>query len=366
MANDGAAGGGFAVGERELREDRRRRLFDALDRAGLDALVLGRRDAIAYATGVRSLWTAGTRAAAPACVLVAEGRAVHLLSTWDEGVPDEIPFDHLYGVTWNPTILAEAVAGIAGLGRARRVGVDGLSVGLAGLLARAAPEAELVPADDLLTAVRAVKAPGEVERIRAATAVAAAGVAAAARVLEGGGDPAAARGAALRALAARGVTVPVAPPAVGDLGGGLATVDVGVLADGYEGTLARTVARPSTSGAAARVAAARAAQERLIRACRPGATGRDLRAAAAEAGLPAETGRGDGVTSRSGGLGGSGSPAWLVRGSGMGVELPVVSAETGADAELVAGMVLAVEARVDGAVRRDAVLVGPDGPAPLG
>ena len=51
----------------ELRAARRDRVFDAMATVGLDALVLGRRDSVTYATGARSLWTAGTRPFGPAC-----------------------------------------------------------------------------------------------------------------------------------------------------------------------------------------------------------------------------------------------------------------------------------------------------------
>ena len=99
----------------ELRAARRDRVFDAMATVGLDALVLGRRDSVAYATGARSLWTAGSRPFGPACVLVEAAQSIHLLSSWDEGMPPEVPFAHLFGVTWNGAILAGALAAIPGL-----------------------------------------------------------------------------------------------------------------------------------------------------------------------------------------------------------------------------------------------------------
>jgi Xaa-Pro dipeptidase len=338
----------------ELRAARRERVFAAMGRGGLDALVLGRRDSVAYATGVRSLWTAGTRAFGAAAVLVAEGQRVHLLSTWDAGVPPEIPFDHLYGVTWNPAVMLRSLGAIPGLADARRVGVDSLSVGFARLVDRLAPGADLVVADDLLTAVRATKLPAEVERIRAAVGVAAAGVDAAIAALERGSPPDDALAAARRALAAAGVTVPSSAPVVAPVGpvgpsGALVHVDLGVLVDGYDGGRGRTVAvdgagagaGPSAGGR--RLAAARMGQQALVGACRPGATGADLRAAS-----PAAVDR------------------WIVRGAGMGFEPPVVTDALGRSAELSAGMVLSVEVVVDGAARRDLVLVGPAAPEVLG
>jgi Xaa-Pro dipeptidase len=377
-----------------LREARRQRVFDAMVASRLDALVLGRRDSVAYATGARSLWTAGTRPFGAAAVLVAESRAVHLLSTWDEGVPPEVPFERLYGITWNPAVMARALGAVPGLAGARRIGVDGLSVGFAHAAGRLAPDAELVPADDLLHAVRVLKLPGEVQRIRLAAAVAAAGVGVAAAALAAGSARADALAAALGALAVAGVTVPSSAPVVEPVaaggktagagggtsipasaaaaqsaeaaagqgaaagvgapsagpgsgrepatgpvraGGALVLVDLGVLVDGYEGARGRTVLA-GRGPADGRVEAVRAAHRHLVEACRPSATASDLRAAAAEAGVT----------------------RWTVRGSGMGFEPPVVTDSLGAGAELAEGMVLSVEVDVDGVRRRDLAHVRAD------
>ena len=48
-----------------LREDRRRRLFDAMAAHGLDALILGRPANITFASGARQLWTSGARPFGP-------------------------------------------------------------------------------------------------------------------------------------------------------------------------------------------------------------------------------------------------------------------------------------------------------------
>ena len=324
----------------ELRAARRGRVFDAMAEAALDALVLSRRDFVAYASGASGLWTGGTRPFGAACVLLAETRAVHLLSTWDEGVPPEIPFEHLYGVTWNPAVMGRALGAIPGFGTARRIGVDGLSVGFEKAARRLAPNAELVPADDLLQAVRAVKLPAEVDRIRAAVAVAAAAVDTAAGALADGAAPEEALAAALRGVAAAGVTVPASAPVVApaDPSGSLVHVDFGLLVDGYEGGVGRTVARSGAgvgadAGAGGAVAGAADAQHRLVEACRPGAAASDLRAAA------------------------GGASAWRVRGNGLGFEPPVVTGSLGEGTTLVDGMFLSVEVQVGSARRRDVVAV---------
>jgi hypothetical protein len=177
------------AGDAELRAAHRARVFDAMATAGLDVLVLARRDSVAYATGARALWTAGSRPFGPACVLVEAARSVHLLSSWDAGVPPEVPFEHLYGVTWNGANLAGALAEIPGVATAERIGVEALSPGFQHMARRLAPQAELVPADDLMRAVRALKLPAEVARIRAAVGVAGAAMEAAGAALADGGGP---------------------------------------------------------------------------------------------------------------------------------------------------------------------------------
>jgi Xaa-Pro dipeptidase len=317
----------------ELRSARRDRVFDAMATVGLDVLVLGRRDSVAYATGARSLWTAGSRPFGPACVLVEAARSVHLLSTWDEGVPPEVPFEHLYGVTWNGAILAGALAAIPGLATATRVGVEALSPGFERMARRLAPAAELVPADDVMRAVRALKLPAEVARIRAAVAVAGAAVETAGTALAGGAGPVAARSAAWQAAAGRGVTVPTSGVVVrpADPDGARFHVDVGFLVGGYEGVLGRTLPGSGDDAAVA------AAQRRLVDACRPGATAADLRSA-----VP------------------GGATRWRVRGSGMGFETPVLSATLGRGEVIEEHMVLSVELELDGMRRRDLAAVGSD------
>jgi Xaa-Pro aminopeptidase len=277
------------------------------------------------------LWTAGTRPFGPACVLVESARSVHMLSSWDEGIPPEVPFDHLYGVTWNGAILAGALAGIPGLAAAGRIGVEALSPGFEHMVRRLAPQAELEPADDLMRAVRAVKLPAEVARIRAAVAVARTGMDAAGAAHADGAGPTDARAAALAAVAGLGVTIPTSGVAVARLdaaAGSPAHVDIGLLVDGYEGGLGRTL--PEADGAPAV-----AAQRRLMDACRPGATVAELREAVA-----------------------AGVSRWAVRGSGMGFEIPVMTAALGRGQVIEEHMVLSVGVELDGVRRRDLAVVG--------
>ncbi len=75
------------VDDEDVRADRRRRLFAAMADHDLDVLVLGRPAEVAFATGARQLWTAGSRPFGPACVAVRATGRTHLLSVSDYDVP---------------------------------------------------------------------------------------------------------------------------------------------------------------------------------------------------------------------------------------------------------------------------------------
>src|SRR6516165_4216319 len=105
-----------------------------MEAEGIDVLVLGREGNARYVSGAPRLWTAGSHPFGPGCVLVRSSGAVHLLSTWDEGVPDEIPHENLYGISWNPMNTISVLQRIEGAATVRRVGTDALSPVFAQLL----------------------------------------------------------------------------------------------------------------------------------------------------------------------------------------------------------------------------------------
>src|SRR6476469_10852582 len=108
--------------ERTLRSGRRQRALEQMAAHDLDVLVLGRQANVRYVTGAPQLWVAGTRPFAPICVVVRATGEIHLNSSWDEGIPEEIGHDHLYGLAWNPMTLIEVRKNIDGAATARRVG----------------------------------------------------------------------------------------------------------------------------------------------------------------------------------------------------------------------------------------------------
>ena len=314
---------------------RRARAIDALSSAGVDVLVCGRQDHVNYITGAHQLWTAGTRPFGPVCTLDVATGEIFLLSTWDEGVPDDIDLDHLHGITWNGGIIYQRLATNPAMAPAKRVGVDAWSLGMANLLSAVAPNAEIVPADHILLKARRTKLPSEVDAIRAACAVAAEGIAAA---LSYPGTDDERLAAGVEAMALAGSSTPAAEPLVDG-----AIVDFSCIRSHYEGGLGRTAnSVPSNSELSNRAPSnSRPSDSRpnaaLIAACIPGATGQDLRRVAP-------------------------SGDWLVRGSGMGFEPPVINNRYGAEEVLQAHMVLSVSARAGEEYARDTVFITESAP----
>lgn len=350
----------------DLRTGRRERALAQMEAHDLDVLVLGRQANVRYVTGAPQLWVAGTRPFAPICVLVRATGEIHLNSTWDEGIPEEIGHDHLYGLAWNPMTNIEIIKGIAGASTARRVGTDAMSPSFAQLLPIAFPNAELVDAEEAMKAARRTKTPDEIRVLRGALAVAERGLAAAVSELAVGTTEQALNGVLMEAMAAGGYSTSATQDGawitsrehswrVGRRDGRIAEGDLvafaaGALADGYVGEVGRTLPVGDVPGADKVFSRANALWERLIDVCRPGASAADLLTAYEAAGeaLP---------------------PIPVAHGLGLGFDPPVISPDlprTSADERLDPGTVLAVTAYVwepgVGAVfTRDAVLITTDG-----
>jgi Xaa-Pro dipeptidase len=355
--------------DRALRSGRRQRALDQMAAHDLDILVLGRQANVRYVSGTPQLWVAGTRPFGPTCVLVRATSAVHLLSTWDEGVPDDIPHENLYGISWNPMNTMSVLQRIEGAATARRVGTDALSPVFAQLLPTAFPNAELVDGELAMRAARRIKTAEEVASLREAIAVAESGLAAAVSELQPGVSEQTLASVLLEALAAGGVSTPSNQDVAwvtsrdhpwrrvnGDgrvRAGDLVAFSAGVLAGGYIAEVGRTwpaEKRRGANGASALYRRWDSLSARLIAACRPGAGAGELLAAYQAAGEPAP-------------------PMPVARGLGMGFDPPVISKhlpQTAADERLEPGMVLAVTGYVWGkgvgaVFGREAVLITADG-----
>jgi Xaa-Pro dipeptidase len=356
--------------ERTLRSGRRQRALEQMAAHDLDVLVLGRQANVRYVTGAPQLWVAGTRPFGPTCLLVRETGAIHLLSTWDEGVPEDIPHENLYGISWNPMNTMAALRRIDGTATARRVGTDALSPVFAQLLPTVFPNAELVDGELAMRAARRIKTAEEVAVLRESVAVAESALAAAVSELRPGVTEQTLAGVLLEASAIGGVPTPSnqdfawvtsrehpwrranSDGRIRD--GDLVAFSAGVLAGGYVGEVGRTWPAGKTPGAATLYKRWESLWAKLISACQPGFGATELLAAYEVAGEPAP-------------------PMPVARGLGMGFDPPVVSKHlpvTAAAERLEPGMVLAVtgyvwEQGVGAVFGREAVLITPDGPEVL-
>ncbi|MUL83334.1 MULTISPECIES: Xaa-Pro peptidase family protein [unclassified Mycolicibacterium] len=356
---------------RALRFSRRERALAQMEAYDLDVLVLGRQANVRYISGAPQLWVVGTRPFGPICTFVRDTGEIHLNSTWDEGIPEEIPHENLYGFAWNPMTLIGVLQNIKGADTARRVGTDALTPTFAKLLPMAFPNAELVDGEQAMRAARRIKTHEEIVALRRALAVAEEGLAKGVAELCPGITEKFLAGAMLEAEAAGGVSTPATQDAAwvtskehpwrraeGDdrvREGDLVALSAGVLADGYVGEVTRTVYVGEPTDAVRTLYRRRDdLWDRLLEACRPGKTTSALLDAYEQAGerLPAMP---------------------VAHGLGLGFDPPVVSPNlraTAAADPLEEGMVLAVTAYVweqgVGAVfTRDAVLIGADGPQVL-
>jgi Xaa-Pro dipeptidase len=355
---------------RALRYGRRERALTQMDEHGLDILVLGRQANIRYVTGAPQLWIAGTRPFGPMCVMVRATGDIYLNSTDDEGVPEEIGHDHLYGLAWNPMTLIDVLKKIDGAEAARRVGTDAITPTFAALLPEVFPNAELVDAEPAMRAARRVKTLDEISAMGTALHVAEHGLATALGELAPGVSERTLAGVMMEAMAAGGVSTPATQDAAWVTSrehpwrrghaevrpGDLVAFAAGALANGYVAEVGRTWPAGDTADGEARALFGRLSTlyDNMLAACRPGAPTRDLLAVYQAAGEPIP-------------------PMPIAHGLGLGFDPPVVSETLLAAGEhdhLEAGMVLAITAYVwqqgIGAVfRRDTVHITEDGAEPL-
>jgi Xaa-Pro aminopeptidase len=354
-----------------LRGQRRAKVLSGMDRHDLDALLLGGVGDVHYVSGGRQLARSGVLPFTPAAVVVRQTGRVHLLSTWDEGVPPDIGRDELYGLRWNPANLVTALAGIPGLRESRRVGTDGLTPLFAGLISQLVTSAALVDAAPVMETARRIKTPDEITCLDVASAIAEAALSALEDALQPGITERELLGIHYERVARLGA--PIAPSEsvcfgtprrgpvrfrylasdrpVGD--GELVVLAPGALYAGYEATLARTrvaghYAPPGTADLATQCARS---MDALLAACRPGNTGADLYRAWENAGNQE-------------------SPVPLAHGLGLGAEPPLIGVGRGIDATMEEGMVLSIQSwvaqdGVGGCLERATICIESAGPSTL-
>lgn len=320
-----------------------------MDAAGVDVLILGRPAEVTYATGLRQLWLAGSRPFGPAAIVVASTGRVHLLATSADGVPDEIDDADLFAMSWNPAKIRAAVAALPGIADARRVATTSFAPGFERFVTSVAPDAEIVDGAVVLDAARRGKDADEIRCIETATAVAAEALATMRAALHPGVSERELLARCLGRLAALGAPTPPTEGVVCAISrrdparlrrvatdrrvvaGDRVVLDVAADAAGYEGGFGTTVVVgedgpiETSDDPLARRAIAMLAS--LVDACRPGATGAELEAAATATGEARPVGP-------------------IVTGVGIGVEPPVVAPGIGAATVLEDHMVLSVSAWV--------------------
>jgi Xaa-Pro dipeptidase len=348
-----------------MRHERRARALAEMAVDDLDVLILGREGNARYVAGAPRLWTAGSRPFTPGCVLVRATGDIHLLTTWDEGIPDDIPHEHLYGITFNPMNMLAVLRGVAGADRAVRVGTDSMTPMFAQLLPAAFPAAEFVDGESAMRRARRIKSDDEVAEIRASVAVAQRCLVAAEACLAPGISERRLTAAFMTEMALAGVTTPSSqdvawitspehPWRRGDrdaqvAAGDLVVLSGGVVRNGYSGELARTHDLGGAhAGLLERLGDLRGS---LLQACEPGAPASVLLDAYASARVPTPT-------------------VPIARGLGLGFDLPVVAADlpaTAAATSLDVGVVIAVtshvwEPGVGAAIHVDPVHVTDRGP----
>ncbi|MCU1465082.1 MAG: Xaa-Pro aminopeptidase [Actinomycetia bacterium] len=304
----------------------------------VDVLFLGREANARTVSDAGRLWLAGTRAFSPGCVVVRHPAAVHVLSNTDAVLPHGFPVEHLYGVTWNPERLVNALAAIEGVSEAHRVGVDGMSPMASALVARVAPSAEIIDAGPMFAELWGIPDREKVAGVERASVVARDGLDAMVGALRPGVRPRDLRGVCAAQFAFLGATTPAFDAVAAPFGDSSSTwlpperelvadeqvvLRAGVLREGWEASLARTyvvgspsVAQPPPAG-----------WDDLVADCTPGATAGALRARGA-----------------------------VVHGAGRGVE-PWPD-----DLELVADLMLALELRDATSLRQDILRIT-NGPA---
>jgi Xaa-Pro dipeptidase len=354
-----------------LRAERRAKVFSSMQRHDLDALMLGGVGDVRYVSGARQLGRSGVLPFAPVAVVVSKTERVHLLSTWDEGVPPEIGRDDLYRMSWNPANLAADLAKLPGLREARRVGTDGLTPMFGGLISQLVTPAELVDAAPVMEGARRTKTPEEITCLDVASALAEAALSAMEDALAPGITERELLGIYDERIASLGAPMPpsesvcFATPSSGPvrfrhLASGrpigdseLVVLAPGALYAGYEAGLARTrvAGRAAPQGMADLASRCARGIDALVAACRPGNTGADLYRAWQSTGNPDP-----------------GVP--LAHGLGLGAEPPLIGLGRGSDALLEAGMVLSVqswvaEEGVGGCLERATVRIESSGPSAL-
>jgi Xaa-Pro dipeptidase len=147
-----------------MRRERHRKVVDALEAQSLAAAVLLGQPAVAYAVGARAPAADAARAAHQRMVAVvtADGAAPHLYTAFPEGVPPELPADHMHEAL--PVEWPEGTAALLDALPDGPIALDEYTMPLHTALRGR----EITDATALLSACKVVKTGDELECIRRA------------------------------------------------------------------------------------------------------------------------------------------------------------------------------------------------------
>jgi Xaa-Pro aminopeptidase len=297
----------------ELARGRRAKVDDAIERNGLDALVLLKSANVRYATGASARLKESSREAlAPlAAILAARRTPLVLAPDGSEAASEPAAERELASFFLDDEIGAERFADLLkdAVPEARRLAIDRCSVPLRTALQRVFPNAEWLDAESILAPVRMVKLPAEIQLLRRAQELNEEAIGAVLRVLRPGAreiDLTAVFHGRLGELGVTTVVVesvwcalpktrreaPWSPPesfpyreltserVLAD--GDLVVMDTGIAHQGYLSDFGRTwrCGGPATDGERRLFEEWVRVRDRLFAACRPGKTALDLRHAA--------------------------------------------------------------------------------------
>jgi Xaa-Pro aminopeptidase len=150
-----------------MRRERHRKVVDALDAQGLAAAVLLGQPAVAYAVGARAPAADAARAAHQRMIAIvtADGDAPHLYTSFPEGVPADLPGDHIHDAL--PVEWPDGAAALLDVLPDGPIAIDEYTMPLHASLR----EREVSDATALLSACKVVKTVDELECIRRAQSI---------------------------------------------------------------------------------------------------------------------------------------------------------------------------------------------------
>lgn len=158
-----------------MRRERRQKLLTAMERTGVDALIVSSRANVMYATGARSLLTDSSREyyLPTFAVFTKDGKAPHLFTAYPEGAPPDLPASHVHS-PFLPEFeegvrqMATRLKSLLGPALRGKVGLDGYTAASYALLPELLSESTLVDAGPTTGMARLCKTKDEVECLRTA------------------------------------------------------------------------------------------------------------------------------------------------------------------------------------------------------